>query len=102
LDGLLSLPAGRQAPGFAFMSLWHKLLTLLTRIDEPAFWTVSASGVVVGSLVFENGQWRLSWFDNADRRLADYAGPVTGDFEALTEALSNRLVGRVSLDAILR
>ena len=101
LDRLLSLPAGRQALSFTVMSLWQKLFTLVTRIGEPGFWTVSASGVVVGSLVFESGQWRLSWFDNADRRLVDYAGPVTGDFEALTEAFSNRLGRRVSLDAIL-
>lgn len=79
----------------------RKLLALLMRIGEPAFWTVSASGVVVGSLIFENGEWRLSWFDNADRRLVDYAGPVTGDLGALTEALSDRLGEQVSFDAIL-
>ena len=83
------------------MSLWAKIVAFLSRVGEPAFWTVSASGHVVGSLVFENGAWRLSWFDNADRRLMEYSGPVTGDLDTLTEALSTRLGARVSLDAII-
>ena len=83
------------------MSLWTKLFEYLAQVGEPTFWTVSASGVVVGSLVFERGKWHLSWFDNADRRLVDYAGPVTGDLDALTVSLSDRLGAHVSVDAIL-
>ena len=83
------------------MSFRARILALLASFGEQAFWTISTSGNVVGSLTFESGKWRLSWFDNADRRLVEYAGPVTGDLDALTEALSNRLGARVSFDAVI-
>ncbi len=47
------------------------------------------------------GKWRLSWFDSADRRLVEHAGPVIGDLDALTEALSRRLGAPVSFDAVI-
>lgn len=66
---------------------------------EPALWTVSAHGRVVGSLVCQDGAWRLSWFNGADRRLVSYAGPVDENVEALAEALSNRLDAPVHLES---
>lgn len=66
---------------------------------EPALWTVSAHGRVVGSLVCRDGAWRLSWFNGADRRLVSYAGPVDENVEALAEALSNRLDAPVHLES---
>ncbi len=68
--------------------------------EEPALWTVSAQGRVVGSLVCEAGFWRLSWFDDAPARLASYAGPVHGDVEALAMVLTERLGAPVHLEAL--
>jgi hypothetical protein len=68
--------------------------------DEPALWTVSAHGRVVGSLVCQAGAWRLSWFNGADGRLATYAGPVDGNVEALADALSARLGAPVRLESL--
>ena len=68
--------------------------------DEPALWTISIHGRVVGSLVCEVGAWRLSWFEGADRRLADYAGPIAGIVEALAETLSARLGAPVRLESL--
>jgi hypothetical protein len=66
---------------------------------EPALWTISAGHRVVGSLVCEAGAWRLAWFAGADPRLANYAGPLTGDVEALAAALSARLGAPVELES---
>ena len=66
---------------------------------EPALWTVSAHGRVIGSLVCQNGAWRLSWFNDADRRLTSYAGPIDGDVEALAESLSARLGAPVRFES---
>lgn len=66
---------------------------------EPALWTVSAHGRVVGSLVCQDDRWRLSWFNGADRRLTTYAGPLDGNVEALAEALSVRLGAPVRLES---
>jgi hypothetical protein len=68
--------------------------------EEPALWTISASGRVVGSLVRDRAGWRLSWFAGADRRLVSYAGPITGDLEALAAALGGRLGGPVELQSL--
>ena len=68
--------------------------------DEPALWTISIHGRVMGSLVCESGLWRLSWFDGTDRRLANYAGPVDGDVDALAETLSARLGAPVRLESL--
>ena len=68
--------------------------------DEPALWTISVHGRVMGSLVCESGLWRLSWFDGTDRRLANYAGPVDGDVDALAETLSARLGAPVRLESL--
>lgn len=72
---------------------------ILSGLTEPALWTVSAHGRVVGSLVCQDGTWRLSWFNGADRRLVSYAGPLGGDIEALAEALSRRLGAPVRLES---
>ena len=68
--------------------------------DEPALWTISANGRIVGSVVCEAGTWRLSWFQEADPRLASYTGPVDGDLEALTIKLGARLGSPVCLDSL--
>ena len=66
---------------------------------EPALWTVSTDGRIVGSLVCRHGSWRLAWFDDADRRLVAYSGPVDGNIEALAEVLSRRLGAPVRLES---
>ena len=53
----------------------------------------------MGSLVCQNGAWRLSWFNGADRRLTSYAGPLGGDVEALAESLSARLGAPVRVES---
>ena len=68
--------------------------------DEPALWTISVGGRVVGSLVCEARNWRLSWFSGADERLATYAGPVDGNVEALADALGFRLGLPVRLESL--
>jgi len=87
------------------LSLANQFVARATRLifaaqDEPALWTVSVHGRVVGSLVCEAGAWRLSWFDGADGRLANYAGPLDGNVEALAEALSARLGQPVRLESL--
>lgn len=88
------------------LSLANQIVVRATRLfravaGEPALWTVCAHGRVVGSLVCQNGTWRLSWFNGADRRLTSYAGPVDGDAEALAERLSARLGAPVCLESQL-
>jgi hypothetical protein len=73
-------------------SLADDLVARATRLifsDEPALWTVSAHGRVVGSLVCQGGAWRL----------ASYVGPVDGNVEALAQALSNRLDAPVRVES---
>ena len=86
------------------LSLANQFVARATRLflaapGEPALWTVSADGRVVGSLVCQDGAWRLSWFNGADRRLTSYGGPVGGDVEALAESLSARLGAPVRLES---
>ena len=88
------------------LSLANQFITRATRratrlifAGEPALWTVSAHGRIAGSLLCQDGAWRLSWFNGADRRLVSYAGPVDGNIEALAEALSNRLDAPVRLES---
>jgi hypothetical protein len=73
---------------------------ILTAPDDPALWTISVHGRIVGSLVCQAGAWRLSWFDGADRRLASYAGPANGEIETLAETLSARLGVPVRLESL--
>jgi len=73
---------------------------ILTVQDNPALWTISLHGRVVGSLICRAGAWRLAWFEGADRRLAGYVGPVDGDVEALAETLSARLGGPVHFESL--
>jgi hypothetical protein len=68
--------------------------------EEPALWTISAQGRVVGSLMCEAGAWRLSWFDEAPPRLVNYAGRVDGDVEALAILLTERLGAPVHLESL--
>ncbi|MGQ3296657.1 hypothetical protein [Reyranella sp.] len=68
--------------------------------EEPALWTISAQGRVVGTLMCEAGAWRLSWFDGAPPRLVNYAGPVDGDVEAIAIVLSERLGAPVRLESL--
>ena len=85
------------------LSLASQFVARATRLffaaGEPALWTVSAQGRVVGSLVCQSGAWRLSWFNDADRRLTSYAGPIDGDVEALAESLSARLGAPVRFES---
>ena len=76
------------------------LLPIFTGPNEPGLWTVSIRDRVVGSLICEYGTWRLSWFGDTDTRLTSYSGPITGDIDALAEALGLRLGSPVSLDAL--
>jgi hypothetical protein len=68
--------------------------------EEPSLWTISAHGRVVGSLVCEAGEWRLSWFNGADPRLVSYRGRVDGDVDALAVLLSERLGAPVRLESL--
>ena len=72
---------------------------LFTDRDEPALWTISVHGRVVGTLLCEAGRRRLAWFEGADRRLATYAGPLD-DVEALATALGLRLGLPVRLESL--
>jgi hypothetical protein len=67
---------------------------------EPALWTISVRGRVVGSLMCEAGAWRLAWFEGADRRLVAYAGPVDGDVDALERVLAIRIGVPVHLESL--
>ncbi|MFI5030995.1 MAG: hypothetical protein ACHQPH_09880 [Reyranellales bacterium] len=69
-------------------------------LDETALWTIAAAGRVEGCVVREQGRWRLSWFEGADRRLASYAGPVDEDLEGLAIALGARLGRPVELQSL--
>jgi hypothetical protein len=87
------------------LSLANQFVARATRFifagqGEPALWTISVRGRVMGTLVCEAGLWRLSWFEGTDRRLANYAGPVDGDVDALAEALSARLGAPVRLESL--
>ncbi len=87
------------------LSIANDLVTRAARLifavqGEPALWTISVHGRIVGSLVRDAGTWRLSWFNGADSRLAGYVGPLTGDVEALAEALSARLGTPVRLESL--
>ena len=62
----------------------------LLAAHEPALWTITTGHRVVGSLVCEAGAWRLAWFAGADPRLANYAGPLDGDVEALASRAQRR------------
>ena len=73
---------------------------LLVQPNEPALWTISARGRVVGSLVCQAGQWRLSWFNEAAPQLTSYAGPVDGNIEDLADTLSARLGAPVRFDSL--
>jgi hypothetical protein len=68
--------------------------------EEPALWTISVHGRVVGSLVCEAGAWRLSWFSGADPRLASHAGALDGDIDALADTLSARIGAPVRLESL--
>jgi len=81
----------------------HGLVARATRFilagsQEPALWTISVRGRVVGSLVCEADERRLAWFDGADRSLVNYAGPLDGDIDDLARALGARLGAPVELE----
>jgi hypothetical protein len=81
----------------------HGLVARATRFilagsEEPALWTISVRGRVVGSLVCEADERRLAWFDGADRSLVNYAGPLDGDIDDLARALGARLGAPVELE----
>jgi hypothetical protein len=68
--------------------------------DEPALWAISVRGRVVGSLVCERGEWRLSWFNDADPRLDGLDSRAIGDTEILANALSTRLGAPVHIESL--
>jgi len=72
----------------------------LLAAHEPALWSITTGHRVVGSLACEAGHWRLAWFAGADPRLANYAGALDGDVEALAAALSVRLGAPVELHSL--
>jgi hypothetical protein len=73
---------------------------VLAGSHEPALWTISVRGRVVGSLVCEAGERRLAWFDGADRSLVNYAGPLDGNIGELARVLGLRLGAPVELEAL--
>ncbi len=73
---------------------------LLADGKEPELWAISVRGRVVGSLVSEQGQWRLSWFDEADPKLSAFSGVLDGDIEALAGALGARLGEPVHIESL--
>lgn len=86
-------------------SLVAPLVARATRLiqaayEEPALWTISVHGRVVGSLVCEAGAWRLSWFNGADPRLAGHAGVLDGDIDALADTLGARIGAPVRLEQL--
>ena len=89
----------------SFIDHLHRLaesvLAGLAGLGGPAFWTISSSGHVIGSLTFDEGKWRLAWFENADPRLRGYRGEVNDDVEALAAALSARTGFPVSFDPVI-
>jgi hypothetical protein len=89
---------------WAMFTLANEIVTRAARFvigaEEPALWTVSAGGRVVGSLVRDAEGSRLTWFAGADSRLAGYLGPVSGDLEALAAALGRRLGAPVELQSL--
>ena len=87
------------------LTIAHDLVARATRFilagsQEPALWTISVRGRVVGSLVCETGERRLAWFDGADRSLVNYAGPLEGDVDDLARVLGMRLGAPVELDLL--
>ena len=86
--------------GGGYRGLVARAARFVVGAEEPAMWTISTGGRVVGSLIRDGDGWRLSWFAEADRRLVDYAGPVTGDLEALAVALGRRLGAPVELQSL--
>ena len=72
---------------------------ILAAHDEPALWTISAHGRVVGSLICEAGAWRVSWFTDAPPRLGTYGGGMDEDVEALAIVLTERLGAPVCLES---
>jgi len=73
---------------------------LLAGPPEPALWTISVRGRVVGSLVCEAGERRLAWFAGADRSLVNYGGPLDGDLDDLARVLGFRLGAPVELESL--
>ncbi len=86
------------------LSFAHKVVRatrqFIAGTDEPALWTISVRGRVVGSLVSAAGERRLAWFDGADRSLVNYAGPLDGDIDDLARVLGLRLGVPVELDSL--
>ncbi len=87
------------------LSLASTLVTRAARLfqaayEEPALWTISVDGRVVGSLVCEAGAWRIAWFKGAPPRLSSYGGRVDGDVDALTIVLGERLGAPVRLESL--
>ena len=85
---------------FAFTNAITRATRFVISAEEPALWTVSTGGRIVGSLVRDSDGCRLSWFAGADSRLVSYAGPVAGDLEALAAALGRRLGAPVELQSL--
>jgi len=85
---------------FAFTNAVARATRFVIGAEEPGLWTVSAGGRIVGSLVRDADGCRLSWFAGADPRLVGYAGPVTGDVEALAAALGRWLGAPVELQSL--
>ena len=87
------------------LDLASDIVTRATRLlfvdrGEPALWTVTVDGLVVGSLLCEAGVRLLAWFKGADPRLAAYAGRLDGHVETLAAALGARLGRPVCLESL--
>ena len=85
---------------FAFTNAIARATRFVIGAEEPALWTVSTGGRIVGSLVRDADGCRLSWFAGADSRLVGNAGPVAGDLEALAAVLGRRFGAPVELQSL--
>jgi hypothetical protein len=85
---------------FAFTNAVARATRYVIGAEEPALWTVSTGGRIVGSLVRDADGCRLSWFAGADPRLVGYTGQVTSDIETLAAALGRRLGASVELQSL--
>jgi len=82
------------------MLLAKVLIGMLAGRAKSSCWTISQYGRVVGTLMDERGQRRLSWFNDADPRLRNYAGPLSDDPSELGRRLSLRIGVPISLDVL--
>jgi len=68
-------------------------------MTDDSVMTVLHHGRPIGTLVRERRVSRLTWFEDADPRLAAYAGSVDEDSGELADRLARRLGARSAAEA---